>query len=573
MQHKAEKRFFCSLIWLCILLLAACGPSATQTPSGSEGGVPPKADGQPQRGGTLRLMAGGHVAYGTVDPHQSPFGPIPFSGQSTNKVLKRNIMSGNYEIIPELAESWDSAPDGMSYIFRLRKGVKFHNVPPTNGREFTSDDVEYMIRRISADPDIVPSKLAPLFVKRSDFVNVAGFEKPDKYTIIVTMKQPDPTFLHNMANNSAVILPRELIDESPEKRVLDKIIGTGPFIHKEYVPDVRHVVERNPDYWKKDERGIQLPYLDNLVKDYYSSKAADVTASVAAFLSGQIDALASIGGGNSLNDADIDTVMKKMGDKAYVTSSPGFGVFHLRFNTKRTPFSDLRMRRAVTLALDRDQIKSTLSTASVLSGFIPPLLAESGAQREEDLLNLPGYRQPKDQDIAEARRLVREAGFEGVTVGLHFHNTGWIDAASVIKEQLGYIGINVNITINASSEVSISNMAADKFELMLWSQAYDGEVGEYVYAHFHTKGSRNYYKFSDPKWDELAEKQRSAVNPEERKKVIKEVISYQAEVVPNAPISSGTTRNIYRSYAHGFGTPVNSGDASQNTDVYWMDKR
>ncbi|MSQ14368.1 MAG: ABC transporter substrate-binding protein [Dehalococcoidia bacterium] len=571
MEFQPGKSFLCLLLGLCGVLIVACGPSGTPAqPAGQ--GAKPATEAQPERGGTLRLLAAGHLNYGTTDPHRSPFGPIPFSGQSTNKVLKRNIMSGNYEIIPELAESWDAAPDGMSYTFRLHKGVKFHNVPPVNGREFTADDVEYMIRRISADPEIVPAKWVPFFVKRSDFVNVAGFEKPDKYTIVVKMKKPDPTFLHNMANNSAVILPHELIEENPEKLVQDKIIGTGPFMHKEYVPDVRHVVERNPDYWKKDERGVQLPYLDKLVKDYYSSRGADVAASVAAFLSGQIDALAAIGGGNNLNSADIETVMRQMGDKSYATSSPGYGVFHLRFNTKRPPFDNVKMRRAVTLALDREQIKSALSAPSTLSGFIPPLLAEGGAQTVENLLKLPGYREPKEQDIAEAKKLVREAGFDGVAVGVHFHNPDWVDSASIIKEQLGRIGINVSITINASSEVSIANMEANKFEMMLWSQAFDGEIGEYVYSHFHTKGSRNYYKFSDPNWDDLAEKQRAAVNLEERKKIIKEVIAYQVDIVPNAPISSGLTRSIYRSYTHGFGTPVNSGDASQNTDVYWVDK-
>ncbi len=491
---------------------------------------------------------------------------IQFTGQSVNQVVKRNIISGNYEIMPELAESWETASDGLSYTFKLRKGVKFHNVAPVNGREFTSDDVEYMIKRISADPSIVPEKWTQLFQRRTDFASVASIEKPDKYTLVVKMRERDAVFMHNMATTGTMVIPKELIDENPDKLIQERIVGTGPFIQKEYTPAVRHILERNPDYWKKDDFGTQLPYFDKMEKNYYAG--GDTSAAVAAFLSGQID---TIGGGQ-----DTDTVMKQMGDKAYLISSPSSSFTVLRINPKRVPFDNVKMRRAVYLAVDRQQIiDSTAANGATISGFIPPALKDAGAQAVEELKDLPGYRYPKDQDVAEAKRLVQEAGFEGVSVDLNtsFATTTLADQAALIKEQLNKIGIKVNIKLTANFQDHLNEMLADKFQLTVTGFGASPDPDEFIYKHYHTKGARNYYKFSDPKWDQLAERQRVAVNPEERKKGVKEALAYYPEIVPNAMLYASLNQNIYRNYAHGFGQPVYGPDIHAFYDVYWMEKR
>ena len=579
MQEHFTKRFFYFLIGLCsllpMLLATACGPSATKELAGTEGGMPPKAEGQPQKGGTFRLMVGGYVSYGTTDAHRASFGPpTGFSGQSVNQLVKRNLMSGRYEIIPELAESWQTSADGLTYTFKLHKGVKFQNVPPVNGREFTADDVEYMIKRISADSSIVPEKWTQLFTRRSDFTSVASIEKPDKYTLVIKLKQPDAVFMHNLATIGTIIIPKELIDENAEKLIQDKIIGTGPFICKEYVPDVRHYCDHNPDYWKKDEHGTQLPYVDRLEKNFYTG--GDISTAIAAFLSSQTDVLAAIGGNMGLEETDLQTVMKQMGDKAYLVSNSSGQFQHLRLNPKRPPFSDVRMRKAVHLATDRQQlIDATSPGGAEITGLVPPALADGGAQSIDELLKLPGYRQPKEQDLAEARKLVKEAGFEGVAVDMNTSGgtAATADLASVIKEQLGKVGITVNIKLTSNYQDHLNEMLADKFHLTYTGHGASPDYDEYIYKHFHSKGARNYYKFTDAKWDELADKQRVAVTPEERKKAVRDALAYHAEVVPNVPLMSGLNQNIYRNYTHGFGKPVQPYDGSMYVDVYWMDQK
>ncbi|MSQ14369.1 MAG: ABC transporter substrate-binding protein [Dehalococcoidia bacterium] len=578
MQHQFNRtRFFYILLGLCSLLIAAaCGPSATQAPSGTQGGAqPPTTSDKPQKGGILKLMGGGYVSYGTTDAHRASFGPpTGFSAQSVNQVVKRNLMSGKYEIIPELAESWTQSPDGLTYTFKLQKGVKFQNLPPVNGREFTSDDVEYMIKRISADPAIVLEKWTQLFTRRSDFTSISSIEKPDKYTIIVKMKQPDAVFMHNLATIGSIIVPKEMIDENPDKLIQDKIIGTGPFICKEYVPDVRHYCDRNPDYWKKDADGVQLPYFDRLEKNFYSG--GDTSGAVAAFLSSQTDVLAGSIASFSLTDADIKTVMNQMKDKAYMIANSGSNFSHLRINATRAPFNNVKMRQAVNLAIDRQQIiDSTVPGGAELSGIVPPALSDGGAQTGDELMKLPGYRPQKDQDIAEAKKLVKDAGFEGVTIEMNTSGgtATSADQASLVKQQLAKIGITVNIKLTANYQDHLNEMLADKFQLTWTGHGASPDFDEYIYKHLHSKGARNYYKFSDPKWDQLADKQRFAANLEERKKAVKEAVAYHEEIVPNVILYASLNQSIYRNYTHGWGKPVQPYDGLTSFDEYWMEKR
>ncbi|MSQ14367.1 MAG: ABC transporter substrate-binding protein [Dehalococcoidia bacterium] len=583
MKHKSDSltvmgsRVFYILMGLCSLLIAAaCGPSATQAPSGGQdAGQPPQAGSQrPQSGGTLRLMGGGYVTYGTVDINRNNTGaPNGFVGQSVNQVVKRELASGKYEIVPDLAESWQVSPDGLTYTFKLRKGVKFQNVPPVNGREFTADDVEYMIKRTSADPEIVPAKWKELFIRRSDFTSISSLTKPDKYTVVIKLKQIDAVFMHNMATLGTAVVPHELIEENPDKLIQDKIIGTGPFICKEYVPDVRQYCDRNPDYWRKDEFGTQLPYLDRLEKNFYGG--SDTSAAVAAFLSGQIDTLAYNIGGPTLTDADISTVMKQMKDKVYVINSSSGQFSHLRFNAARAPFDNVKMRKAVYLAIDRQQIiDSIVPGGGEITGLVPPALAGQGAQTVDELMKMPGYRQPKDQDIAEAKRLVKEAGYEGVTVEMNTSGATATsaDLAALVKEQLAKVGINVKVKLTANYQDHLNEMLADKFQLTWTGHGASPDPDEYIYKHFNTDGARNYYKFSDPKWDQVSAKQRFAVTTEERTKAIKEALALHSEIAPNAPIYSSLNQDIYRNYTHGFGKPVQPYDGRNNFDLYWMEK-
>ena len=340
------------------------------------------------------------------------------------------------------------------------------------------------------------------------------------------------------------------------------------------MPDVRQILERNPDYWNKDKSGAQLPYLDRVEKSFYSG--GDTSAAVAAFLSNQVDVLTSAGYFNTLNFADTDTIKRQMADKVYFIDSLGSSFPHLRLNANRPPFDNPKMRKAVNLAIDRQEIIQAITPGgSVPTGLVPPSLTGEGAYSVDELLKLPGYRQPKDQDIAEAKRLVKEAGFENVTVEMNTSSATpqTADFAALVKAHLGKVGINVNIKVTANYQDHLNDMIANKYQLTYTGHGASPDPDEYIYKHYHSKGARNYYKFSDPKWDELADKQRAAVTAEQRKKAVRDVLAYHQEIVPNVPIYSAMNQAVYRNYVHGFGKPVQPDDNTIQFDVYWMDQK
>ncbi|MBI2171717.1 MAG: hypothetical protein HYU30_06820 [Chloroflexi bacterium] len=170
---------------------------------------------------------------------------------------------------PDLAESWTISSDGLTYTFKLVQGVKWQNIPPINGREFTADDVVYNIKRLS------DGKLSG--ATADIFKNVASVEAPDKYTVVFKMKTVDGAFLYSIVGPLNNFVPKEAVDDGS---INNGPVGTGAFISKEYVANDHLFAEKNPNYFRKGK-----PYLDR-VEWFYIPDAA---ARIAAFRTGQID--------------------------------------------------------------------------------------------------------------------------------------------------------------------------------------------------------------------------------------------------------------------------------------------
>src|SRR4029450_4736173 len=169
----------------------------------------------------------------------------------------------------DLAESWTSSPDYRIWTFKLRQGVKWHNVAPLNGREFTSDDVKYRCEAFAKEG-----------VQTFNFKEIEGIETPDKYTVRLHMQTPNVFVAHSLAEPIAVIFPKEILGEEGDLK--KRLIGTGPFILKEHTRKVRVVLQRNPDYYDKGR-----PYID----EYVILSTPDFATRRAGFRRGQSDCL------------------------------------------------------------------------------------------------------------------------------------------------------------------------------------------------------------------------------------------------------------------------------------------
>ena len=223
--------------------------------------------GDAKRGGTLVVRSG---PIRGIDPHLETWGAaLQVVHQTYNALLKFN--HDGTKILPDLAESWEQKDD-VTYVFQLRQGVKFHNVPPVNGRELTSEDVKYSIERQMTDQ---PGKFqhAYFFLGK-----LASIETPDKYTIVFKTKEPYAPFLNYIANPWTVIVAREVVEKHGDLQ--RHAIGTGPFIMQEYRREQEAVFVKNPHYFKKG-----LPYLDEVRLQY----VIDPAAATAAFRGQQTD--------------------------------------------------------------------------------------------------------------------------------------------------------------------------------------------------------------------------------------------------------------------------------------------
>ena len=194
--------------------------------------------------------------------------------------------------------------DGKVYTFALRKGVKFHNKPPVNGREVTAEDVKYSLERFMAKSG---------FATR--FEPVSAIDVVDKHTVRITLKEPYAPFLNHLANPSfCVILPREAEEKFKDFNHPDAVIGTGPFVLKSYEKGVRVVFERNPDYFMKG-----MPYLDGAVIEI----TPDAAARVAVLRAGQGRPAAHLGLGEPGGSQGPAEDQSRAGDHAPPGHRPG----------------------------------------------------------------------------------------------------------------------------------------------------------------------------------------------------------------------------------------------------------
>ena len=165
----------------------------------------------------------------------------------------------------DLAESWTSSPDARVWTFKLRQGVKWHNVPPLNGREFVAADVKYCFEAYAKEG-----------AQSFTFQEIEGIETPDKHTVRVHLKTPNVLFPQNLAEPITVLFSREVLEEDGDLK--KRFIGTGPYMLKEHTRKVRVVLARNPDYWDKGR-----PYVD----EYIILSTPDAATRMAAFRTGR----------------------------------------------------------------------------------------------------------------------------------------------------------------------------------------------------------------------------------------------------------------------------------------------
>ncbi|MDP2953544.1 MAG: ABC transporter substrate-binding protein, partial [Chloroflexota bacterium] len=318
------------------------------------------------------------------------------------------------------------------------------------------------------------------------------------------------------------------------------VMGTGPFKLVSYLRGVSIDMVKNPDYFVPGR-----PYMDGIMR--YIIK--DYGAMNAAFKAGKLDAL--LGFQHNVGARERE-VLKKQYPTVVIDEKATPTARVLIFNHTRKPFNDVRLRTALDLVLERRAFITVAAQGDArLGGMVFPGF---WAMPQEELLKRPGYRQPKDQDIAEAKRLLTEAGFPN---GLKFTITtrslaDYTAAAVLIQDQAKAIGLDVRVEV-LEGATYFSREAALDFETVVSGSSITLDEPDLYLGHsFTTGGGQNYGKYSNPKVDELYVKQAQAKDQAERKKLISELEKIIMEDRPLVPFYWRTYSSITWPYVRNF---------------------
>jgi peptide/nickel transport system substrate-binding protein len=466
----------------------------------------------PTAGGVLRFRSRAPV---TWDP-TSPAGSLMASYLFANNQLiqfKINdwVKNPNFmEVEPVLAEAMPEQPDPQTFVFKLRKGVKFQNVPPVNGREFTADDVVYCVEAYRRAPAQGPT-----------FAELDRVEKIDNYTVAFKMQRPAAYFLGTFVVPFHWIFSREQ-HQAPDG--LAKMpLGTGAFLFESAENLAGYKFRKNPDYFRKDERtGKQLPYLDRLETTWIPNPAQEY----ASFRAGELDHVypQDFQSWVALMRSNPESVTQ------VTTPPPSFQPFIVMRND-REPFRDIRVRRALSMLIDRDAIAQSLAGGMAGWGYGQDwtYFGQEWPWTPDQLGQWMKYDQRQARQLLDAAG-VREPTFDFLLTSFSGFNFDVWNAVAAMWQAGG-----IKTTIDAPQDPA-------KWQSQFYGGSYQALVGTgligpgwdpdaFAYHALFSKSPRNYYKVDDPRVDDMVVRQRQTMNKEERQKILRELMNYDLEQV------------------------------------------
>lgn len=418
---------------------------------------------------------------------------------------------GGTKVEPSLAESWTISKDGLEYTFKLRKGVKFQsnkNFKPS--RDFNADDVLFMFERQWKENDPYFRVTSPNHAYFGDMGMpklLKSVDKVDEYTVKITLNQPEAPFLANLAMQFAGIQSKEyaiamLKAGSPEKIDQDPL-GTGPFQVVQYQKDSIIRFKSNPLYWKGKAK----------IDDLIFSITPDASVRWAKLQKGECHVMPYP------NPADLDAIRKDA--NVTVMEQPGLNIGYLAYNTTKKPFDDVRVRKAINMAIDKKAIVSAvyLSTGVAAVNPIPPGQWSYNKALKDDLYN------PE-----QAKKLLAAAGYpKGFTTDLWAmpvqrpYNPNAKRIAELMQADLAKVGVTAEIKSFEWGEYRKRMQAGEHQMGMLGWTGDNGDPDNFLNTLLGCSSAKqngsNVAKFCYQPFEDLVQKAKVVSNPAERTKL------------------------------------------------------
>ena len=457
--------------------------------------------------------------------------------------------TANYpQVVGDLVQTWSVSPDKLTYTFKLRPNVLFHD-----GTKLTSEDVKASYERIAHPPPGVVS------ARQVDYVSIASIETPDPLTVVFHLQWPDATMLANFASPWNCIYEAAKLREDPQFP-RTHVLGTGAFVFGEHEKGHHWTGKRWEHYFAEGK-----PYLDGYEADFMTGNAV-----VKGIESGRV--MAEF---RSVTPMERDELVRTMGDRITVYESPWLIDLLLVFNTKHPPFDDARVRRALSLAIDRWHMAESLGGTTFLK-FVGGLMRPGAtmAAPETDLASIPGFTHDIAGSRAEAKRLLAEAGVPD----LHFTLTNrdipmpygpGADAVIAAWKEIGVTATQEKLNTKDWQSALESGRFAVGFDF--GGDYFDDPTLQFAKYVSRDLSPADYANSTDRFLDALYIGQALSVDPQQRAKIVRDFERHALTEANTAPIlwwnrivvTSADVKGWYMTPSHYIGQDL--------TDV-WLDK-
>lgn len=518
--------------------------------------VSPAESQTPKRGGVFRVRH--HVQPVHFDPHQTiAFSTMMALSYCMSRLVKVKagsaIVPGTQPIEGDLAESW-SQPNETTYLFKLRKGVRWHPKPPVNGRELTAEDVKYTYDRF-------------LTIKgngnRGLLEAIDRVDAPDKQTVKFTLKEPFAWFIDALASTSTWIVAKEAVEKFGDLKKPESTVGTGPWMLERYEAGVRLTYVRNPNYFLPG-----LPHADGVDVTI----DADPASAFASFITGKYDLGPEYG--MVVRRIDLDIAKQKipgLGTRDYIVVFGGITWMKL----DQEPFKDIRVRRALAIAGNWQEVLDT-NAWSQGQGVPNPAIPAAFKDWSIPISELPpDGRELYEHDTAKAKKLLAEAGHpNGFKTPLDTtpgYGPDYMDAVQINLRNLKSAGVEVDLKLKEYGAY-VSSTIFGKFEKMS-AGLFGGwnDPDSYLYRYYMPEQPLNAGGINDPKVADMIRLQRRTFDVKKRREIIYDIqryVSQRAYIVYGPSVSAVAA---WAPYVKNFGPNIGH-DVGGRLMVAWLDK-
>ena len=529
-----HRRLLAGLSGLALLALAASDASAQK------------------RGGVLRIQHFDSPASMSILEESTRAALQPNMAVFNNLVMydhqkAQNTLDG---IVPDLAKEWRWSEDGKELTFPLHQGVKWHD-----GKPFTSADVKCTWDLIMGTGQ---DKLR-VNPRKSWYNNLESVTTKGDYEVTFHLKRPQPALLALLASGWSPIYPCHI----PAREMRQKPIGTGPFKFVEFKPNENIKITRNPDYWKKDR-----PYLDGIE----FTIMREIAPRNLAFFAGNFD----VGSPYGVTPPTLKD-FKEQAPQA-ICNLTGTNVPRtMLININKPPFDNPELRRAMTLAIDRDAF-STIINGGIkhVGALMMPPPNGVWSMSEEMLKTMPGYDPDVAKNRAEARKIMQKLGYGPdkplVTKISTRDIPSWRQPAVLLNSQLKEIWIETELEIVDTTQWYPKVMRKDFTIGAVPIETGVDDPDQMFYENFYTGAARNYSGYSDPEFDKLVDQQSLEANPDKRKQIVWQIERKLADAAVRPVLFYPVGASCMQPYVKGLTIMTNSIYNGWRMEDVWMDK-